>query len=96
MIDSKRKPVNPIEWTTMNSTDMENSTTRSLLGHELLEESSNWTIESYQSDRSWWSPRVVLPKIIDQSTFGTDNFTELEVGLFMQSTDVLQEKGYRF
>ena len=96
VIDSKRKPVNPIEWTTMNSTDMENSATRSLLGHELLEESSNWTIESYQSDRSWWSPRVVLPKIIDQSTFGTDNFTELEVGLFMQSTDVLQEKGYRF
>ena len=37
-----------------------------------------------------------IAKIIDQSTFGTDNFTELEVGLFMQSTDVLQEKGYRF
>ena len=75
----------------MNSLDIKKSSTSPLLGSELLNSSTNWTIKKYAKDHSWWSPRVVLPQIIDQSSFGSDDVSELEVGLFMQSTDVLQE-----
>lgn len=96
VIDSTRKFSNPVELSTMNSLDIKKSSTSPLLGSELLNSSTNWTIKKYAKDHSWWSPRVVLPQIIDQSSFGSDDFSELEVGLFMQSTDVLQEQGYRF
>ena len=96
VIDSTRKESNAIEWPTMSSFEIEKSSTSPLLGSELLNNSTNWTTKKYSKDYSWWSPRVVLPQIIDQSSFGSDDFSELEVGLFMQSTDVLQEQGYRF
>ncbi len=96
VIDSTRKGSNAFEWPTMSSFEIEKSSTSPLLGSELLNASTNWTIEKYAKDQSWWSPRVVLPQVIDQSSFGSDDFSELEVGLFMQSTDVLQEQGYRF
>ena len=96
VIDSTRKESNAIEWPTMSSFEIEKSSTSPLLGSEFLNNSTNWTTKKYSKDYSWWSPRVVLPQIIDQSSFGSDDFSELEVGLFMQSTDVLQEQGYRF
>lgn len=96
VIDSTRKGSNAIEWPPMSSFEIEKSSTSPLLGSELLNNSTNWTTKKYSKDYSWWSPRVVLPQIIDQSSFGSDDFSELEVGLFMQSTDVLQEQGYRF
>lgn len=96
VIDSTRKLSHPFELTVMTSLDIKKNSTSPLLGSELLDSSANWTIKKYAKDHSWWSPRVVLPQIIDQSSFGSDDFSELEVGLFMQSTDVLQEQGYRF
>ena len=96
VVDSSRVAANSFEWPTMNAIEIEKSSNSVLLGNDLLSSSTNWKIDSYTDDRSWWSPRVILPQIIDQSSFGSEDFSELEVGLFMQSTDILQERGYRF
>ncbi len=117
IVDSSRVAANSFEWPTMNTIEIEKSSNSMLLGNDLLNSSANWTVDSYTGDRSWWSPRVILPKIIDHSgtlpsslpdfldyvnpiTYNSDfsplDFSELEVGLLLQSTDVLQEKAYRF
>ena len=114
VIDSTRKLSHHIELSPLSSFEIEKSSTSPLLGSELTNSSTNWTIKKYSKDHSWWSPRVVLPKIINQSYSGSSSrfdfnsfkyrfsdlmsrdFSELEVGLFLQSTDVLQEQGYRF
>ena len=117
VVDSSRVAADSFEWPTMNTIEIEKNSNSVLLGNNLLDRSANWTIDSYTDDRSWWSPRVILPQIIDHSGtlpnslsyfldyvnpyayyggFSPLDFSELEVGLFMQSTDILQEKGYRF
>ena len=79
MVDSSRVAANSFEWPTMNAIEIEKSSNSVLLGNDLLSSSTNWKIDSYTDDRSWWSPRVIL-QIIDQSSFGSEDFSELEVG----------------
>ena len=74
---------------------IESEMSKKVLGSETINHEL-WVIQDYKSDYSWLKPRIIFPQIKEQNTFNNDPLTDVQVGFYVQSTDVLQERSYTF
>ncbi len=76
-------------------TYLKSETSKQVLGSQTINTES-WHIDNYKNNYSWLKPRIIFPQIKEQNTFNNDLLTDVQVGVYIQSTDVLQERSYAF
>jgi len=94
-IISNKNDLNSAKVSLAASDDIQSEVSNSYLGSESIN-SDTWFIQEYKKDHSWLKPRILFPQVNEQNTFNNEPLTDVQVGLYVQSTDVLQQRSYAF